>query len=143
MECFVCCHTVGSSSVWVVFRRLAHERGDVFGEFSVGGGATPQRFCGSLRREGSFRERCAGESPVTVFWWLALAGKQVLGVTCWWELNRGGSVACFAEMAVFGSCVLMGAKSRQCFGRSLWRENSFGEACVVGSLGAVLWWRAW
>lgn len=41
--------------------------------------------------------------------------------------------ACFDDKAVFGSCVLMGAKSQQCFGASFSREGCCGESCLGGS----------
>ena len=76
-------------------------------------GSKSGRFGGSLRREFDFRESAVGGRKVTAFWWLAMVRKLLSGVGCRWK--RSHMVANFGEKMIFGTRVLVGAKS-QCLG---------------------------
>ena len=92
-------------------------------------GAKSQCFGGSLSREDGFRESCVGGIEVTVFRWLAQARNRSSGVVCWWDRSHGALVARFGEKVVFGSRLLVGAKSQR-FGGSLRRDLFLsGDVC--------------
>ena len=56
-----------------------------------------------------FKAVCVGGSLVAVFWWFALARKQLTGCVCWWELSRSVTATHFREKAVYWPCVLVRA----------------------------------
>ena len=102
---------------------------------------------GSLWREGSFRESCAGVSERAVFWWLALE-KAVFGnrvfvgdksqLVFWWlELARrmyqtdfeGRTCLCYSQTS---------ALPRRCFCASVFRSFHFSLVRILFIYGFVL-----
>ena len=75
---------------------------------------------------------------LVVFWWLALARRQFTGRVCWWELSRSVNVPGFGEKEAFGSRVLAGTWSPQCFGGSRWRRRFSGIVCWWATSHSVL-----